>query len=155
MKDNRGQQVYSSHFLLYLQTNKEINNNVNMEKEKKNLLKSFIDFFDYEEILDEMRKKDIAEYIENNTYILDIVSDETLLEGVSNPLGQYDSDDLIEELNDRGYEVKENNYLEDNNKILDNLGEICRMLYGKGYIGKKEAKSVLSDFLDTWMTNSF
>jgi len=29
------------------------------------------------------------------------------------------------------------------------------MLYGKGYIGKKEAKSILSDFLDTWMTNSF
>ena len=25
-----------------------------MEEEKKNLLKSFIDFFDYEEILDEM-----------------------------------------------------------------------------------------------------
>ena len=41
------------------------------------------------------------------------------------------------------------------NEILDNLGEICRMLYGKGYIGKKEAKSILSDFLDTWMTNSF
>lgn len=134
-----------------------------MEEKKKNLLKSFIDFFDYEEILDEMDKediveyikKDILEYIEDNPYILNDVSDETLLEGVSNPLGQYDSDELIEELNDRGYEVKENNYLEDNNKILDNLGEICRILYGKGYIGKKEAKSLLSDFLDTWMTKSF
>lgn len=126
-----------------------------MEEEKKNLLKSFIDFFDYEEILDEIGKEDIVEYIENNHYILNDVSDETLLDGVSNPLEQYDSDELIEELTDRGYEVKERGYLENKNEILDNLGEICRMLYGKGYIGKKEAKSILSDFLDTWMTNSF
>lgn len=134
-----------------------------MEEEKKNLLKSFIDFFDYEEILDEMDKEDIVEYIkediveyiEDNPYILNDVSDETLLEGVSNPLERYDSDELIEELTDRGYEVKERGYLENKNEILDNLGEICRMLYGKGYIGKKEAKSILSDFLDTWMTNSF
>lgn len=126
-----------------------------MEEEKKNLLKSFIDFFDYEEILDEIGKEDIVEYIENNHYILNDVSDETLLDGVSNPLEQYDSDELIEELTDRGYEVKEKDYLETKNEILDNLGEICRMLYGKGYIGKKEAKSILSNFLDTWMTNSF
>ena len=126
-----------------------------MEEEKKNLLKSFINFFDYEEILDEMGKEDIVEYIEDNPYILNDVSDETLLEGVSNPLERYDSDELIEELTDRGYEVKERGYLENKNEILDNLGEICRMLYGKGYIGKKEAKSILSDFLDTWMTNSF
>lgn len=134
-----------------------------MEEKKKNLLKSFIDFFDYEEILDEMDKEDIVEYIkediveyiEDNPYILNDVSDETLLEGVSNPLERYDSDELIEELTDRGYEVKERGYLENKNEILDNLGEICRMLYGKGYIGKKEAKSILSDFLDTWMTNSF
>lgn len=72
-----------------------------------------------------------------------------------NLLKQYDSDELIEELTDRGYELKEKDYLENKNEILDNLGEICRMLYGKGYIGKKEAKSILSDFLDTWMTNSF
>lgn len=78
-----------------------------MEEEKKNLLKSFIDFFDYEEILDEMGKEDIVEYIEDNPYILNDVSDETLLDGVSNPLEQYDSDELIEELTDRGYEVKE------------------------------------------------
>lgn len=143
------------YFLLYLQTNKEINNNVNMEEKKKNLLRSFIDFFDYEEILDEMDKEDIVEYIEDNPYILNDVSDETLLEGVSNPLERYDSDELIEELTDRGYEVKERGYLENKNEILDNLGEICRMLYGKGYIGKKEAKTILSDFLDTWMTNSF
>lgn len=134
-----------------------------MEEKKKNLLKSFIDFFDYEEILDEMDKEDIVEYIkediveyiEDNPYILNDVSNETLLEGVSNPLERYDSDELIEELTDRGYEVKERGYLENKNEILDNLGEICRMLYGKGYIGKKEAKSILSDFLDTWMTNSF
>lgn len=119
-----------------------------MEEKKKNLLRSFIDFFDYEEILDEMDKEDIVEYIEDNPYILNDVSDETLLEGVSNPLERYDSDELIEELTDRGYEVKERGYLENKNEILDNLGEICRMLYGKGYIGKKEAKSVLSDFLD-------
>ena len=127
----------------------------NMEEKKKNLLRSFIDLFDYEEILDEMNKKDIVEYIEDNPYILNYFSDETLLEGVSNPLERYDSDELIEELTDRGYEVKERGYLENKNEILDNLGEICRMLYGKGYIGKKEAKSILSDFLDTWMTNSF
>lgn len=127
----------------------------NMEEKKKNLLRSFIDLFDYEEILDEMDKKDIVEYIEDNPYILNYFSDETLLEGVSNPLERYDSDELIEELTDRGYEVKERGYLENKNEILDNLGEICRMLYGKGYIGKKEAKSILSDFLDTWMTNSF
>lgn len=126
-----------------------------MEEEKKNLLKSFIDFFGYEEILDEMNKEDIAEYIEDNPYILNDVSDEMLLEGVYDPLRNFDSDELIEELNDRGYEVKEMDYLENKNEILDNLGEICRMLYGKGYIGKKEAKSILSDFLDTWMTNSF
>ena len=126
-----------------------------MEEKKKNLLRSFIDFFDYEEILDEMDKEDIVEYIEDNPYILNDVSDETLLEGVSNPLERYDSDELIEELTDRGYEVKERGYLENKNEILDNLKEICRMLYGKGYIGKKEAKSILSDFLDTWMTNSF
>ena len=72
-----------------------------------------------------------------------------------NLLKQYDCDELIEELTDRGYEVKEKDYLENKNEILDNLGEICRMLYGKGYIDKKEAKSILSDFLDTWMTNSF
>ena len=126
-----------------------------MEEKKKNLLRSFIDFFDYEEILDEMDKEDIVEYIEDNPYILNDVSDETLLEGVSNPLERYDSDELIEELTDRGYEVKERGYLENKNEILDNLGEICRMLYVKGYIGKKEAKSILSDFLDTWMTNSF
>lgn len=143
------------YFLLYLQTNKEINNNVKYGRKKKNLLRSFIDFFDYEEILDEMDKEDIVEYIEDNPYILNDVSDETLLEGVSNPLERYDSDELIEELTDRGYEVKERGYLENKNEILDNLGEICRMLYGKGYIGKKEAKSILSDFLDTWMTNSF
>ena len=126
-----------------------------MEEKKKNLLRSFIDFFDYEEILDEMDKEDIVEYIEDNPYILNDVSDETLLEGVSNRLERYDSDELIEELTDRGYEVKERGYLENKNEILDNLGAICRMLYGKGYIGKKEAKSILSDFLDTWMTNSF
>lgn len=126
-----------------------------MEEKKKNLLRSFIDLFDYEEILHEMHKKDIVKYIEDNPYILYNVSDETLLEGVSNPLEQYDSDELIEELTDRGYEVKERGYLENKNEILDNLGKICRMLYGKGYIGKKEAKSILSDFLDTWMTNSF
>ena len=105
-----------------------------MEEKKKNLLRSFIDFFDYEEILDEMDKEDIVEYIEDNPYILNDVSDETLLEGVSNPLERYDSDELIEELTDRGYEVKERGYLENKNEILDNLGEICRMLYGKGYI---------------------
>lgn len=126
-----------------------------MEEEKKNLLKSFIDFFGYEEILDEMNKEDIAEYIEDNPYILNDVSDGILLEGVYDPLRKFDSDELIEELTDRGYEVKEMDYLENKNEILDNLGEICRMLYGKGYIGKKEAKSILSDFLDTWMTNSF
>ena len=32
-----------------------------MEEKKKNLLRSFIDFFDYEEILDEMDKEDIRE----------------------------------------------------------------------------------------------
>lgn len=126
-----------------------------MEEEKKNLLKSFIDFFDYEEILDEMGKEDIVEYIEDNPYILNDISDETLLEGIHDPLSEFDSDELIEELTCRGYEVKEKDYLENKNEILDNLGEICRMLYGKGYIGKKEAKSILSDFLDTWMTNSF
>lgn len=126
-----------------------------MEEEKKNLLKSFIDFFDYEEILDEMGKNNIVEYIEDNPYILNDISDETLLEGVYNPLEQYDSDELIEELNDRGYEVKENNYLENKDEILHDLGKICRILYGKGYIGKKEAKSILCDFLDTWMTKSF
>ena len=67
-----------------------------MEEKKKNLLRSFIDFFDYEEILDEMDKEDIVEYIEDNPYILNDVSDETLLEGVSNPLERYDSDELIE-----------------------------------------------------------
>ena len=126
-----------------------------MEEEKKNLLKSFIDFFDYEEILDEIDKEDIVEYIEDNPYILNDISDETLLEGVSNPLEQYDSDELIEELTDRGYEVKEKDYLENKNEILGNIGEICRKLYGKGYIGKEDAKSVLNDFLDMWMIHSF
>ena len=89
-----------------------------MEEKKKNLLRSFIDFFDYEEILDEMDKEDIVEYIEDNPYILNDVSDETLLEGVSNPLERYDSDELIEELTDRGYEVKERGYLENKSDIL-------------------------------------
>ena len=126
-----------------------------MEEEKKILLKSFIDFFGYEEILDGMSKKDIVEYIEDNPYILNDVSDETLLDGVSKPLGEFDSDQLIEELTCRGYEVKEKDYLENKNEILGNIGEICRKLYGKGYIGKEDAKSVLNDFLDMWMIHSF
>lgn len=74
---------------------------------------------------------------------------------MENSLSYFYDEDLIKELNNRGYDVTLKAAIADNDEILDNLGEICRMLYGKGYIGKKEAKSILSDFLDLWMTHSF
>ncbi len=39
--------------------------------------------------------------------------------------------------------------------ILDDIKDICRKLKPNGYIGKEEAKALLCDYIDTWMTKSF
>ena len=74
---------------------------------------------------------------------------------MENSLSYFYDEDLIKELNSRGYDVTLKSVKADNDEILVILERICRTLYGNGYIDKEKAKKILSDYLDLWMTHSF
>lgn len=74
---------------------------------------------------------------------------------MENSLSYFYDEDLIKELNSRGYDVTLKTIKADNDEILVILERICRALYGNGYIDKEKAKKILSDYLDLWMTHSF
>lgn len=74
---------------------------------------------------------------------------------MENSLSYFYDEDLIKELNSRGYDVTLKSVITDNDEILEILERICRALYGNGYIDKEKAKKILSDYLDLWMTHSF
>ena len=74
---------------------------------------------------------------------------------MENSLIYFYDEDLIKELNSRGYDVTLKTIKADNDEILVILERICRTLYGNGYIDKEKAKKILSDYLDLWMTHSF
>ncbi len=74
---------------------------------------------------------------------------------MENSLSYFYDEDLIKELNSRGYDVTLKTIKADNDEILVILERICRTLYGNGYIDKEKAKKILSDYLDLWMTHSF
>ena len=74
---------------------------------------------------------------------------------MENSLSYFYDEDLIKELNSRGYDVTLKSVITDKDEILVILERICRTLYGNGYIDKEKAKKILSDYFDLWMTHSF
>lgn len=59
-------------------------------------------------------------------------------------------DSLVDFLERNGYTV-----LSNNEDILRVLNIICRSISPRSYIGKEDAKHIICDFLDDWMTHSF
>lgn len=112
-----------------------------------------IDYFGPDMILDKMDDEDIAERVDVG--VLRLIDDDTLIDSVSNSDNMLDSIPMgqIEEyLTDKGYKMVD---MLESDDVLKKIGEICRELQPNGYIGKEEAKKLLSDYLDFWMVSSF
>lgn len=118
-----------------------------------------VQYFDEYDLLDAMDERDIAEYIGDNSNILDGVDDDTLIGAVSNEdilIHSIDESDMVNTLEKQGYKVIES--ISDGNaddEILNKLKDVCRDLQPHGYIGKEDAKKIITDYLDTWMIHSF
>lgn len=120
----------------------------------KELIEAFIEFFGSDKIMDNINLIDIADYCDD--YILKCINDDDLISAIS----QYEkvldilSDDIIiEYLEDKNYKVIDN--LTEKLPIIEKLEIICRELQPNGYIDKEDAKKLICEYIDNWMTNSF
>ena len=113
-----------------------------------------ISYFGTDNILDSVVEKDIANYLEWNSHILDYMDKDILFDSVDEEymLKNIYKENMVEYLENNGYEVRVPGESLD---TLETLEEICRELKPRGYLDKEEAKSLLCDYLDTWMTTVF
>lgn len=132
-----------------------------MSENKENLLlenckpSEAVEYFGPTTLLAEIDDEDIAEYVEDCDWILRAVDDKTLIDAISDENEIFNSlctEDLVTELEDRGYAVIDP---QDDEDVLTKIKNICRELQPNGYIGKEEAKKILCDYIDFWMNNSF
>ena len=117
-------------------------------------IKDVIDYFGADKILDEIDDDDIVERVDST--ILKKIDDDNLIEAVMFTDKMLDSitiDDIKDYLDDKGYSVIDREKLEED--FLKEIKEICRELQPNGYIGKEEAKNLICDYLDVWMTKCF
>ena len=109
-----------------------------------------IEYYGPETILDKIDDNDIFDRID--TWMLSRFDDSTLLEAMNDTTIALDClsvDEIVDYLEEeREYKVEETD-------ILLQLKKICRELNPHGYIDKEEAKRLLCDYIDTWMTRSF
>ena len=109
-----------------------------MEKRERELIKCFIDLFGVEKILECIAIKDII----NNVDIDDV-------------LCNVGDDDIIDYLRDGGYVVYWKDEDPSRESIIEKVEDICREIKPNGYIGKEEAKELISGYLDIWMDRGF
>lgn len=90
-----------------------------------------VNFFNAYDLLDAMNIHDISNYVCNNwgDVLRDVDNDIIIL---------ISKEDIV---NDK--------------VIIDKLKYVCHYLQPKGYIGKEDAKKLLTDYIDMWMTKSF
>ena len=129
-----------------------------MEKRERELIKCFIDWFGVEKILECIGIKDIINNIDIDD-IIDYLRDDGYVvyeEGdVSNALDEIDNDDIIDYLRDGGYLVYGEGKCPSYESIIERVEDICREIKPNGYIGKEEAKELISGYLDIWMDRGF
>lgn len=116
-------------------------------------IEDVIDYFGVDDILDSISRIDIAKYCDD--FVLSCIDDDSLIAAISDEekvLESFDTSSIIEYLRDLGYYVS--NY-DENDKLLKLIKNICRIIKPKGIIDKEDAKKILCDYLDNWMTKSF
>lgn len=111
-----------------------------------------------DEVMEAFSRHEIADWIEGNEDVLTFVDDDVLIENLNDStrvLGDVESEDMIEVLEERGYEVFEEYNVPTDHDIMNRIQFICRSLQPIGYIGKDDAKKLLCDYIELWMNRGF
>jgi hypothetical protein len=116
-------------------------------------IEDVIDYFGVDDILDSISSIDIANHCDD--IVLSCIDDDSLIAAISDPevvLDILDNDIIAEHLEEKGYKVSDTL---SEVPTLDKIKEICREIQPSGYIDKENAKKLICDYIDFWMTNSF
>lgn len=116
-------------------------------------IEDVIDYFGVDDILDSISRIDIANHCDD--FVLRCIDDDSLIAAITdgeNVLKSFDTSSIIEYLRDLGYYVS--NY-DENDELLKIIKNVCRSIKPKGIIDNEDAKKILCDYLDDWMTKSF
>ena len=116
-------------------------------------IEDVINYFGVENILENISSIDIADYCDDG--ILRCISDEDLINAVSDPevvLNMVDDYIIANHLEENGYTVLDT---ETEDSTLQKIKKICKEIQPNGYIDKEDAKKLICEYIDFWMTKHF
>lgn len=119
------------------------------------IMKTIIESFSTDDILDNISSWDIAQYVEDNPDILLDVNDSALAYTIKERtdfLDNYSNDDLIEEFRSRNMSLL---ILEYDDSLINTIKSICKEISHSAYIDKEESKKILCDYIDTFVDKGF
>ena len=119
---------------------------------KDTKIEQILEYFDVSDILFQINDLDIVDRI--NEYVLSMVDDEELVEGISNVdnvLPAIDTFDIIDYIEEKGYFVVQEDPEPIN--LMHKISDVCRDIQPDGYIGKEDMKKLINDYIDNNYTN--
>ena len=114
-----------------------------------------IDYFGDDVIANELNDAAISKCINVHNLIMSSIDDDDLVEAMSDVDSVLDVISIAsirDNLSERGFEVIES---EEELTIMERLRRICCELKPRGYIEKEEAKQLICQYMDDWMTRGF
>lgn len=114
-----------------------------------------IDYFGDDVIANELDDAAISKCINVHNLIMSSIDDDDLVEAMSDVDSVLDVISIAsirDNLSERGFEVIES---EEELTIMERLRRICCELKPRGYIEKEEAKQLICQYIDDWMTRGF
>ena len=127
--------------------------NKNMDKENK-ITQEIIDEVASkhpQDVLKSMDEEEVLKFIKRNTYLLNDIDDDTLIDSISSTASLIDylsTEDMISELRVRGFDVICNHSDLAEDATLELIYSICKKLKPRGFIDKNDAKNLICEFLD-------
>ena len=119
---------------------------------KDTKIEQILEYFDVSDILFQINDLDIVDRI--NEYVLSMVDDEELVEGISNVdnvLSAIDTSDIIDYIEEKDYFVVSEDPEPIN--LMHKISDVCRDIQPDGYIGKEDMKKLINDYIDNNYTN--